>query len=68
MHVTREKFAAFIAANPHLTPIPVEGRTIAAMQYVDSQNRVMAQAIYSRPVQANGVKVIPAYTITEESK
>jgi hypothetical protein len=63
MNVSRETFVAFIKRNPHLVATPVEGTTIAAMQYLDSDGKVIAQAIYSRPVQIPGVKVIPSYVI-----
>jgi hypothetical protein len=66
MNVTREVFCAFIKRNPHLVATPVEGTTIAAMQYLDSDGKVRAQAIYSKPVQAPNVKVIPSYVICEE--
>jgi hypothetical protein len=67
MNVNRETFVAFIQANPALVAVPVEGTTIAAMQYLDSNGRVVAQAIYSRPVNLPRVKVIQTYTITKES-
>lgn len=65
MNVTKEQFAEFIQANPALVAVPVEGTTIAAMQYLDSDGKVKAQAIYSRPVNLPRVKVIPTYTISE---
>jgi hypothetical protein len=63
MNVTRETFVAFIQANPTLIAVPVEGTTIAAMQYIDSGGKVKAQAIYSRPVNLPRVKAIPSYII-----
>ena len=67
MNVTHETFIAFIQANPALLAVPFEGTTIAGMQYVDSNGNAKAQAIYSKPVQMPGIKVIPTYTIKEES-
>jgi hypothetical protein len=67
MNVTRDTFVQFIRDNPDLTDKPFVGTTIAGMQYLDSNGRVVAQAIYSKPVQLPGIKVIPSYTITKES-
>lgn len=65
MHVSRETFVAFLKASPELIDNPFVGTTIAGMQYLDSNGEVKAQAVYSKPVQVNGVKVIPSYIICE---
>jgi hypothetical protein len=65
MNVTRETFVAFLKSNPGLIDKPFVGTTIAGMQYLNNAGQVMAQAIYSKPVQVNGVKVIPSYVICE---
>ena len=62
-NVTREEFVKMLKANPAWVGKPVDGQTISAMQYVDANGQVCAQAIYSSPVR--GVKVIPSYTITD---
>lgn len=65
MNVSRETFVAFLKAHPELIDNPFVGNTISAMQYLDSNGKVRAQAIYSKPVQSPGVKVIPSYIICE---
>ena len=46
--VPRAEFAKFIRLHPELEGKPVESTTLAAMQYVNDQNQVQAQAIYYR--------------------
>ena len=67
MNVTRDTFVQFIRDNPALVAEPIKGTTISAMQYLDSDGKVKAQAIFSNHTNAPNVKVIPSYTITKES-
>lgn len=64
-NVSRESFVAFLKSNPDLEDKPFLGTTIAGMQYLDCNGQVVAQAIYNKPVQLPGIKVIPSYQIRE---
>jgi hypothetical protein len=63
--VTQEQFRAYIRSHPELTDQPAIGRMVAAMQYVNADNVVMAQAIYGNPNRPPKVKIIPTYAIRE---
>ena len=65
--VTQEQFRAYIRSHPELTDQPAIGRMVAAMQYVNADNVVMAQAIYGNPNRPPKVKIIPTYAIRESS-
>ena len=59
--VSRDVFVDFVRERPELTGKPVEGESICAMQYVDAENEVIAQAVYS--VAMPHTKVAVTYSI-----
>ena len=65
--VTQEQFRAYIRSHPELTDQPAIGHMVAAMQYINDDNVVMAQAIYGNPNRPPKVKIIPTYAIRESS-
>ncbi len=46
--VHKKEFQAFIRNHPELTGKPIEGYKIAAMQYVDKDNKVHASCKYEK--------------------
>jgi hypothetical protein len=65
--VTKQQFTQYLIEHPELTDQPAIGRMVAAMQYVNADNVVMAQAIYGNPNRPPKVKIIPTYAIRESS-
>jgi hypothetical protein len=62
--VSFEEYKAFLMENKHLTDHPVEGFGINAMQWLDADSKVMAQAVYwTTPA---GEPTIKTYKILDE--
>ncbi len=59
--VSRDVFVGFVRKRPELTAKPVEGESICAMQYVNADSEVIAQAVYSAV--APHTKVAVTYSI-----
>jgi hypothetical protein len=65
--VTRQEFTEYLhKEGKNLLSIPTESIHRCSMWYINEQNKVMAKAEYSKPINMPGISVVVTYYIRED--
>jgi hypothetical protein len=61
--VTEAEFKQFLRSHPGLDPLPMIGRLIKGVRYLDEQGNALAQSMTRNPSAPANVVIIPRYAL-----